>query len=117
MPYLMEKNNDKSFVAINYISCKADYRERFEELFSTRAHAIDRMPGFKHMEVLKPKDEGGDYLIVSHWDSEEQFSSWTNSPEFREGHKRGFEDIKLARERGEEPPMSSDFKTYRVISK
>lgn len=113
----METNNDKNFVAINYISCKADYRQRFEELFSTRARAIDRMPGFKHMEVLKPQDEGGDYLIVSHWDSEEHFASWSSSPEFREGHKRGFEDIKLARERGEDPPMSSDFKTYKVISK
>lgn len=112
-----DNNNARAFVAINYISCKAGYRQRFEELFSTRAHAIDRMPGFKYMEVLRPQDENGHYLIVSHWESEEHFASWANSPEFREGHKRGFEDVKLARERGEEPPMSSDFKTYKVISK
>ena len=113
----MANENDRSFVAINYITCKTGYRERFEELFATRARAIDRMPGFQHMEVLQPQADGDHYLIVSHWDSEDNFSRWTNSPEFREGHQRGFEDIKLARERGEEPPMSSDFKTYKVIAR
>ena len=103
------------FVAINYISCKDHYKKRFEELFASRAHAIDRMPGFRNMHVLRPKDDG-DYLIVSHWDSEEQFKAWTNSPEFIEGHKRGFADLKAAKERGEEMPMTSSFKTYEVIA-
>lgn len=109
-------SSEKKFVAINYISCKDHYKPRFEELFGSRAHAIDKMPGFEYMEVLKPMD-GGNYLIVSHWDSEEAFKDWTKSPEFLEGHKRGFEDIKLARERGEEAPMTSDFKTYEVIAR
>ncbi len=106
---------EKNFVAINYIKCKEHYRERFEHLFATRAGAIDRMPGFKFMEVLKPIDNSDNYLIVSHRDSEETFKSWTKSPEFIEGHKRGFEDIKIANEKGEEPPMHSNFKTYNVI--
>ena len=42
---------NKKFVAINYIACEQHYRERFEELFATRAHAIDRMPGFVDMQV------------------------------------------------------------------
>ena len=107
---------EKKFVAINYINCEPHYRERFEQLFGTRAHAIDRMPGFMDMQVLKPNGEG-EYLIVSHWSSEEAFKTWTSSPEFLEGHKRGFEDIRAARERGEKPPMSSSFKTYEVIAK
>ena len=105
----------KDFVAINYIKCEDHYRERFEQLFATRAHAIDRMPGFLNMEVLKPNDQG-EYLIVSHWESEEQFKKWTSSPEFLEGHKRGFEDIRKAREEGKTPPMTSSFKTYQVIT-
>ena len=107
---------EKKFVAINYINCEPHYRERFEQLFGTRAHAIDRMPGFVDMQVLKPNGEG-EYLIVSHWSSEEAFKTWTSSPEFLEGHKRGFEDIRAARERGEKPPMSSSFKTYQVIAR
>lgn len=104
------------FVAINYISCKENYRERFEELFSTRAGAIDTMPGFKYMEVLKPSDSNGEYLIMSHWESEENFKAWTKSNAFIEGHRRGFEDLAKAKEAGMEPPMSSSFKTYKVIA-
>ncbi len=114
---IKDKMNGKNFVAINYINCKPHYSERFEELFSTRAHAIDLMPGFKYMEVLKPRENGDNYLIVSHWECEEHFKNWTKSAEFIEGHQRGFEDIKLAKQRGEEPPMSSSFKTYEVIAK
>ena len=110
-------NSEKKFVAINYIKCKDHYRGRFEELFGSRAHAIDRMPGFIDMEVLKPADNKSDYLIVSHWNSEESFKEWTKSSEFIEGHKRGFEDIRLAKENGEEAPMTSDFKTYEIIAR
>jgi len=106
----------KKFVAINYITCKDEYRERFEQLFATRAKAIDRMPGFYDMQVLKPMGDGNVYLIVSHWDSADAFKNWTKSPEFLEGHKRGFEDLKKYKEEGKEPPMTSDFKTYQIIS-
>lgn len=109
--------SEKKFVAINYIRCDESYRPRFEELFATRAHAIDRMPGFMDMQVLRPNKADDHYLIVSHWESEESFKQWTNSPEFIEGHKRGFEDIRRAKEEGRTPPMSSDFKTYQVIAR
>lgn len=104
------------FVAINNISCKEEYKPRFEELFATRAKAIDKMPGFKNMHVLRPMDGKSDYLIVSHWETAGHFKKWTTSPEFIEGHRRGFEDIAQAKREGKEPPMKSDFKTYEVIS-
>lgn len=45
---------EKKFVAVNYIDCTPEYKERFEELFGSRAHAIDEMPGFIEMHVLRP---------------------------------------------------------------
>lgn len=108
--------SQKNFVAINYISCKDHYKPRFEELFASRKGAIDMMPGFQFMEVLKPKD-GSEYLIVSHWENEDAFQQWTKSEAFLEGHKRGFEDLRTAKERGEEAPMASSFKIYDVISR
>lgn len=108
--------NGKKFVAVNYITCTEEYKPRFEELFSTRAKAIDRMPGFYEMEVLKPMGDGNVYLIVSHWDNADAFKNWTKSPEFIEGHKRGFEDMKKYKDEGKEPPMTSDFKTYEVLA-
>lgn len=107
---------NRNFVAINYIDCKPEYTERFEELFGSRAKAIDTMPGFIDMQVLKPAKEGDAYLIVSYWEHEEAFKSWTTSPQFIEGHKRGFADIAQARAEGKEPPMKSDFKTYKTIA-
>lgn len=125
---------DAGFVAVNYITCRPEYRERFEELFATRAKAIDRMPGFCGMQVLRPEgmpkrpkkapkgvsqplDDQGAYLIVSYWRRREEFDSWTGSPEFLEGHKRGFEDVRRAKEAGEEPPMTSTFVTYSVVAR
>lgn len=105
------------FVAINYITCESAYRERFEVLFQTRAHAIDRILGFSHMYVLRPKQESDAYLVVSHWRDEDSFRAWLKSPEFLEGHKRGFEDVQRAKEAGQEPPMKSDFRTYEVIAR
>ncbi|GAB4375770.1 MAG: hypothetical protein Kow0042_21450 [Calditrichia bacterium] len=115
-PDNLTRNRKAGFVAINFIHCEESYKGRFEELFASRAHAIDRMPGFLYMEVLRPVKEG-DYLIISHWENEQSFLNWAGSPEFREGHKRGFQDIKEAVKRGEKPPLTSDFKTYTIVSR
>jgi heme-degrading monooxygenase HmoA len=105
------------FVAINYITCSEHYRERFESLMRTRKGAIDKMPGFRRMKVLRPQNPGKQYLIVSEWDSEEAFKGWTKSEAFIEGHRRGFADLDEARKRGEEAPMTSEFLTYEVLTK
>jgi heme oxygenase (mycobilin-producing) len=108
---------EAGFVAINYIDCQPHYQERFECLFCSRARAIDRLPGFIRMQVLKSHEEGRPYLVISEWDKEESFRAWVGSPEFLEGHKRGFEDIAEAKRRGETPPMTSDFVTYSVLTR
>ena len=105
-----------SFVAVNYIACQPEYVDRFEELFTTRAKAIDRLPGFIDMQVLKPMDGEGEYLVVSRWEGKEHFDAWVGSPEFLEGHKRGFEDLAEAKRAGEQAPMTSTFRTYSVLT-
>ncbi|MCG9900789.1 MAG: antibiotic biosynthesis monooxygenase [Hydrotalea sp.] len=107
---------NKNFVAINYIHCTPEYKERFEYLFGTRARAIDTMPGFLDMHVLKPAKEGDAYLIVSYWENESAFQSWTKSEAFIEGHKRGFADLAEAKAAGKPMPMTSDFKVYEIIA-
>lgn len=108
------------FVAVNYITCRDDYRERFEELFKSRAGAIDSMPGFLRMQVLRPRENGAKrnaYLVVSEWENEADFKRWTTSEAFEKGHRRGFADLKSARDSGDEPPMRSEFVTYDVLSR
>lgn len=104
------------FIAINYITCEPEFCARFEHLFSTRARAIDRMPGFISMQVLKPHAAGEPYLIVSHWAAESDFQAWVGSPEFLEGHKRGFAELKSAKAKGAKAPMASSFKTYSLLT-
>ncbi len=75
------------FVMMNRMKVPAEQRERFEQMFSTRARAVDRRPGFLKAEVLRPK-EGDEYIIMTHWESESAFEGWVGSDEYREGHKR-----------------------------
>ncbi|MGE0001199.1 MAG: antibiotic biosynthesis monooxygenase [Fimbriimonadaceae bacterium] len=111
------RGTDATFVAVNEIRCEPDYCERFECLFCTRAKAIDRMPGFLEMMLLKPNEEGKPYLVVSKWVDEASFRAWVGSPEFHEGHKRAFEDLAEAKREGRNPPMTSDFGTYSVLTR
>jgi len=114
---IVAHSSTTGFVAINTIHCREEYLDRFETLFQTRAKAIDRRPGFRSMEVLKPAAEGQPYLVVSHWDDEASFRAWVGSEEFHEGHKRAFEDLRLAKEQGHEAPMTSQMATYHVLTR
>jgi len=115
-PSMVPQPRPGEFVAVNFISCNNAYRDRFEQLFRSRAHAIDPLPGFRHMVVLRPEREGGDYLVVSFWENRASFDTWRASPAFHAGHRRGFEDIRQARERGEHPPMTSHMETYEILT-
>lgn len=105
------------FVAINTIHCQPHYQGRFEELFCSRVKAIDGMAGFMGMNVLKPCSDGEPYLVVSFWETEAQFEAWVGSEEFHAGHRRAFADLKAAKEAGQEPPMTSTFRTYSVLAR
>lgn len=110
----MERIGD--FVAVNFIACQDDYRERFETLFKSRAHAIDKAPGFRRMFVLRPDQTGGDYLVVSVWEHRQAFDAWRTSPQFIEGHRRGFDDVRRAKEAGATAPMTSRMQTYEILT-
>lgn len=75
------------FVMMNRMSVPEEHRERFEEMFRTRARAVDRRPGFIRAEILRPR-QGNEYIVMTHWESEQAFESWTKSQEYLEGHKR-----------------------------
>ncbi len=75
------------FVMINRMTVPDGWRERFEEMFRTRARAVDTRPGFIRAEILRPM-EGNDYLVMTHWQSREDFNAWKGSAEYRAGHAR-----------------------------
>lgn len=75
------------FVMMNRMTVPDADREHFEELFKTRARAVDRRPGFIKAEMLRPA-KGNTYVVMTHWKDKESFLEWTKSSEYREGHTR-----------------------------
>ena len=75
------------FVMMNRMTVPQEKREVFEQMFLSRAKAVDRRPGFLKAEILRPT-EGNEYVVMTHWESESAFNGWVGSEEYREGHKR-----------------------------
>lgn len=104
------------FIAMNRITCTVEYRDRFEEMFRTRAREVDNMPGFIEAKILRPLAEEQPYIIMTYWDKKEDFDAWVGSEAFKLGHTRGFEDIAKARKEGKHPPITSDMEQYEVFT-
>ncbi len=73
-------------VVQNHIPVKDEYREQFEELLKSRESYLTKFQGFIRNDILKPV-MGDNYIIMSIWDSMEEFNSWTESEEFRKAHE------------------------------
>ena len=76
------------FVVMNRISVKPDFAEQFEERFRTRAGEVDKMPGFIRNQVLRPAAPNEPYIVLTTWQSRQDFDNWVNSEAFKKGHSR-----------------------------
>lgn len=74
-------------VVMNRMTVPDNLRKRFEEVFATRAGAVDTRPGFIRAEILRPH-KGNEYIVMTQWESDTHFRDWVGSPEYIEGHKR-----------------------------
>ncbi len=75
-------------VVVNHI--KARDRESYDEiikLFSTRKRLVDKFPGFKGFKLLASPEEM-EIMVMTIWESREDFKRWVESKEFEEGHRR-----------------------------
>jgi len=75
------------FVMMNRMTVTDNDRTHFENLFASRAKAVDRRPGFIKAEILRPT-KGNTYIVMTHWKDKESFEDWVKSEEYEEGHKR-----------------------------
>jgi len=69
----------------NRIPVAESFGDQFEERFRKRAGLVDTMPGFIRWELLRPI-KGDSYVVVTYWETQQDFENWTNSTEFKEGH-------------------------------
>jgi heme-degrading monooxygenase HmoA len=76
------------FVVMNRISVNPEYQEQFEERFANRAGEVDKMKGFVRNQVLRPDQPDQPYIVLTVWESKEDFENWVNSEAFIKGHAR-----------------------------
>lgn len=60
----------------------------FEQSWRSRSGMVDKMPGFRGLEVLRNGEEPGAYIVLTHWETQEDYERWAKSPEFVAGHAR-----------------------------
>lgn len=75
------------YVVANRVPVKTDFREQFEERFRHRAGEVEKQPGFVRMEILRPVDENGVYVVLTHWKNREAFHQWMRSDDFKASHQ------------------------------
>jgi heme-degrading monooxygenase HmoA len=86
------------FVVCNRIPVAKGHEAEFERLFLERNDSQSRQPlstfpGFIRNDILRPKKEEP-YVVLTYWNTLEDFEAWTNSQSFQEAHRgRGRSEI------------------------
>jgi heme-degrading monooxygenase HmoA len=74
-------------VVMNRIPVAEGREADFEKTFTERDRAVDLMPGFIDLQVLRPT-EGRTYVVLTRWKSREDFERWTQSDAFVAAHRK-----------------------------
>ena len=74
-------------VVMNRITVAEGREADFEKTFAGRDRAVDLMPGFVDLQVLRPM-EGRTYVVLTRWKSREAFEQWTQSEAFISAHRK-----------------------------
>lgn len=75
-----------SVIKINAITVPEDSGDELGHRFAARHGSMDGTPGFQGYELLQPTDGRNVWLVVTRWDSEEDFENWRNSEHFQRSH-------------------------------
>jgi heme-degrading monooxygenase HmoA len=98
------------FIAMNRFKVIKTEREAFEQVWLTRESRLDELKGFIAFHMLRGPEREDHILYSSHtvWASQEDFTAWTKSEQFRAAHKSA----------GDRKPMTlghPEFEGFEVI--
>lgn len=71
---------------MNRVFIKTEFAEAFELAFRNRPGAVDGSPGFVSNQVLKPTKSGEPYIVLTLWESRDDFQAWVKSDAFKQAH-------------------------------
>ncbi len=79
------------YIAMNRFKVRTGSEDDFEAVWKGRNSTLHEMEGFRSFHLLRgPAREGDGYtLYASHtvWESQEAFTAWTKSENFRAAHR------------------------------
>ena len=77
------------FIAMNRFKVVKDATADFEAVWLGRDSHLGEMPGFVEFHLLRGPEHEDHVLYASHtiWESEQHFSDWTKSENFRAAHR------------------------------
>ncbi|AYF05197.1 MULTISPECIES: heme-degrading monooxygenase HmoB [Bacillus] len=82
-----EFKGQPGYIVCNNISVIDEGRPVFENRFKNRAGLIENEPGFQAIRVLRPLSNDT-YVILTMWETEQNFKDWTESRSFENAHKK-----------------------------
>lgn len=74
------------YVVMNHIPVIEDEQASFEGRFKQNQNEIQTTPGFIGFRLLKP-DKGNTYIAYTQWQSQQDFTNWKNSAQFKNSHQ------------------------------
>ena len=107
----MKEKAEMSVIKINAITVPKDLGDEVARRIAGRIKAVDGREGFQGFELMRPTDDRETWLVVTRWDTEEDFLSWVQSPDFAEGHRSAME---AAKEHPEPLPLKAELWSYIV---
>ncbi len=97
------------FIAYSLLEVPADGRDALVDAFTDRVGLVDGWPGFRNLEVWADRADPTSFVMVSWWDSEEEFRAYMASDAHRTSHAR----IPV----GPSRPRPDTFQRYEVIAR
>ncbi len=85
-------------VVINRLHVPVDYASHLERAFGD-THRMDAVPGCLGFELLR-NEIGGEYLVVTRWDTRTAYEDWRASDTFQQAHARANPDSPVKAELG-----------------
>jgi heme-degrading monooxygenase HmoA len=81
------------FVFVSHLTVPDSDQGRLEQHFRNRSHLVDKFPGFRYLQLLKPQSGSASFTFLTAWDSREAFSEYMKSEEHATSHSREPGDI------------------------
>lgn len=91
-------------VVMNVVRAAEGRAEDFEQAFLTRERLLNQAEGFRGFELLR-RDTDCEYVVLTRWESREDFRAWVRSDLFRRSHSH--RDGELA--------TASELRSYDVL--